>query len=220
MAADYAELQAAQRLWGELDRYQQRLDAITLDHPARRAVDDWRWAMGGSFPPEAWLTINALYGAARKGDRATAQKLTLGFMGWLVDRYPTLRLKALFDNLVELPEVPSTDLSEPLPLASPPPPAQATSANQQSEVKALSPCHKKAYSQYADTVRRNPELGSASDRDVYHAVKEQLEAGEKLPSFGTWARYLSECRRQVGTNKRGPRAGRAHGKSVVRRDQI
>jgi hypothetical protein len=41
-----------------------------------------------------------------------------------------------------------------------------------------------------------------------------------LPAYETFTRYLSAARTELGANKHSPRAGRSHGRSVVRRDQV
>jgi hypothetical protein len=96
----------------------------------------------------------------------------------------------------------------------------ATGTREKDEGATLAPSRQKAYGQYLDAVRRNPELANATDRDVYDAVKEQLDSGETLPSFATWTRYLRDARDYHDANKSKSRAGREHGKSVVRRDEI
>lgn len=97
---------------------------------------------------------------------------------------------------------------------------QGEEAGGQDGAKSLVPSRQKAYGQYLDAVRRKPELANATDREVYDAVKEQLESGESLPIFGTWSRYLRDARSFHDANKHEPRTGREHGKSIVRHDQI
>lgn len=96
----------------------------------------------------------------------------------------------------------------------------ATGAGEQGEGKTLSPSRAKAYGQYLHAVGRNPELANATDREVYNAVKEQLDSGETLPTYATWTKYVRDARAHHDANKHRSRAGRPHGKSVVRRDQI
>lgn len=92
--------------------------------------------------------------------------------------------------------------------------------SEKSEGKVPPPSRRRAYGQYLDAIRRNPELANATDRDVYNAVKEQLDTGERLPTFATWSKYVRECRTYHDTNKNGSRASREHSKSVVRCDEI
>jgi len=85
----------------------------------------------------------------------------------------------------------------------------------------LPPSREKAFRQYLDAVAKEPNrLTGASDSEVYSSVKENLEAGEGLPNFATWSRYLREAREFYSAQKNTPRSGRPTGKSVVREDQI
>lgn len=103
----------------------------------------------------------------------------------------------------------------------------ATGASEQGEgadgrrgTKKLSPSRQKAYGQFLDAVRRNPELANATDREVYDAITEQLDRDETVPSFDTWSKYLREARTHHDANKYQRRAGRERGKGIVTRDQI
>jgi hypothetical protein len=85
----------------------------------------------------------------------------------------------------------------------------------------LAPSREKAYLQFLAAVATDPNrLSGAPDSEVYSSVKEHLEAGERLPSFATWSRYLREAREVHSAQKNTPRSGRPTGKSVVREDQI
>jgi hypothetical protein len=54
---------------------------------------------------------------------------------------------------------------------------------------------------------------------VEQGLPDQL-AGYSLPNLDTWERYLRKARLALGEQKNTPRAGRPHGRSVVRQDEI
>lgn len=123
--------------------------------------------------------------------------------------------------LVERPVSPSRDLMivrQPANADAVPP--KANGASEQGKGASLARSRQKAYGQYLDAVRRNPELDNATDRKVYDAVKESLDTGEALPTLATWSKYLRDARKHYDAHKHEPRAGRQHGMSVAQRDQI
>lgn len=75
-----------------------------------------------------------------------------------------------------------------------------------------------AYSQWQDAVKQNAELDGAGDGTVYDWLAENTDAG--LPRRDTWQRYVRTVRRAAGKQKHRPRAGREHGNSVARPDEI
>jgi hypothetical protein len=83
----------------------------------------------------------------------------------------------------------------------------------------LSPSRKKAFGQFLRATDANTKLVGATDREVYEWIAAHLENCEKLPSFGTWTRYLREARATHGARKNNPRAGRS-GRSTVPIDEI
>jgi len=98
---------------------------------------------------------------------------------------------------------------------------QPSSGGKAPATPKLAPSHEIAFRQYLDAVEKNPtQLNGATDREVYDWLGNHVEAGEELPSFATWSRYLRKARDFYDAQKNTPRAGRAPGKSVVRQDQI
>jgi hypothetical protein len=62
-----------------------------------------------------------------------------------------------------------------------------------------------------------------TDREAYELLERMFkDAGglSPLPRFDTWTSYLRQWRRATDGQKKRPRAGRATGASVVRRDQV
>jgi hypothetical protein len=73
---------------------------------------------------------------------------------------------------------------------------------------------RKAFSQYQDALRSDPNL--ATDREVYEWLDNHMEQGEALPKFSTWCAYLRGARQHFGTQKYTSRRGRA-GRSIIQR---
>jgi hypothetical protein len=96
---------------------------------------------------------------------------------------------------------------------------QSLTAKTEEALASLPVSRRKAYGQYRDALRRNPDFGDEpTEEAVYNWVKEHWDPNDgKLPKFTTWSRYLREARAAVGEQKNKPRGGRPAGKSVVRR---
>jgi hypothetical protein len=163
--------------------------------------------------------LRALNELERERERKQAEIFLLA-QGWrpdLISSYLTSRPNV--QKVLDAEQVNRSMIAPPAtePLDQQPP---ATGASEQGEGDALPPSRQKAYGQYLDAVRQNPELANATDRAVYDAVKERLDAGESLPTLETWSKYLRAARTYHAANKYQPRAGRERGKSIVTRDQI
>ena len=79
----------------------------------------------------------------------------------------------------------------------------------------------KAYESLKRAIEENPELKGEPRKKVWLWLeKHDPDADYKLPRFGTWTSYIRECRRAERGVVTSPRAGRPHGPSVVRRDQL
>jgi len=78
----------------------------------------------------------------------------------------------------------------------------------------------RAWRQYQTAVTRGNLGSKATDREVYNWCLVQLSDIDDMPKFPTWQRYVREGRRLHGVQKNLPRAGRSHGSSVVRREDI
>jgi hypothetical protein len=85
----------------------------------------------------------------------------------------------------------------------------------------LSPSRQKAYQLYYWATQQNPDLRTATDKEVYDWLKEHPDVDDaSLPCFDTFQRYLRAARQFFGSQKNTPRAGRSDSRSVVRRDEI
>ena len=76
---------------------------------------------------------------------------------------------------------------------------------------------KHAYGQYLSAlpnVKDNP-----TDRDCYDWAVEHNE-GSRLPAFDTWQRYVRQARQHYGQQKNTPLAGRDHGPSIARAEDL
>lgn len=68
------------------------------------------------------------------------------------------------------------------------------------------------------------------DREAYDLLSENglptdkgplgVLADYKLPSFDTWTRYLRDARQAMGDSKYTQRAGRSHGSSIAKQDEV
>jgi hypothetical protein len=80
----------------------------------------------------------------------------------------------------------------------------------------LPPSRRRAYDQYHDAIRRNPDLWGKPDKVVYNWLRDHGDHGDSpLPDDETWARYLRHTRRLLGEQKNTRRDGREAGRSVV-----
>lgn len=107
---------------------------------------------------------------------------------------------------------PETEQSEGTGAAASPP------AKNKSPCRKVKPSESRAYTQWREAVKQNAELDGADDDVVYGWLAESGDA--KLPRRDTWKRQLRNARCAVGEQKHRPRAGREHGKSIVRPDDI
>ena len=86
----------------------------------------------------------------------------------------------------------------------------------------LKPCYAKAFKSYQQALRACPDL--SGERAIYrHITEHGCEAyeGERVPRYETWRRYVRGGRRLTEPHDAPtPRAGREHGKRIVRADQI
>lgn len=81
-----------------------------------------------------------------------------------------------------------------------------------------------AYAQWAYAIEK---IGECTDKDAYEWLKENLQdspcedlAASSLATFESWSRYLRTARKQTGQTKNSPRAGREHGGSIRKPDEI
>lgn len=95
----------------------------------------------------------------------------------------------------------------------------ATTAQSITARRKAKPSDWLAYSQYDKAIKQNAELDGANDDAVYDWLSENLD-DVKLPHSDTWKRQLRNARRAAGTQKHARRAGRAHGGSIVERNDI
>jgi hypothetical protein len=84
-------------------------------------------------------------------------------------------------------------------------------------------CYDKAYAAYETAMSNEPSL--RTDKAVHNWLKKHSEFLEhlesyKLPAFATFTRHLRTYRHLHGLSKHTPRKGRAHGRSVIQRNEI
>jgi hypothetical protein len=85
--------------------------------------------------------------------------------------------------------------------------------------RELSPTREKAYRQYRCVVDSSALGPNPTDREVYGWLDRHND-GDEMPSLDSWQRYLGDARYYYGTQKRKPRRGRPHGKSIVRANEV
>ena len=86
------------------------------------------------------------------------------------------------------------------------------------DANRLPPAAEKAYQSYDAAIKQNPDL--STDQEVYERLTEYGDPDYGLPSFETWSRHLRSGRTFYDAHKNTPRAGRAHGPSIVRANEI
>jgi hypothetical protein len=99
-------------------------------------------------------------------------------------------------------------------------PHESTTTNPEkntSPSSRLKPCEERAYWSYEHA--RKVLGGDAADKEAYEWLCERGPTEYRLPKFTTWARHVREGRRQHGTQRKGPRAGRT-GRSVVSENEV
>jgi DNA-binding NtrC family response regulator len=96
------------------------------------------------------------------------------------------------------------------------PPAPATANGRQ-----LPPSRERAYQLFRWALEQDPDLAGRTDAEVFRWLRRDVRVeGDGLPdSCDTFRRYLREARAHYHDQKNAPRAGREHGRSVVREDQ-
>ena len=109
-----------------------------------------------------------------------------------------------------------------VPKLSPPPVAAKEGSNAGSaKPKHLPERAATALKQWQQAVTRLREEGNDSPTDFQcHECFKESNDGEKLPEFETWQRYLRQARNYANDQKNTPRAGREHGRSMVRPDDV
>jgi hypothetical protein len=74
---------------------------------------------------------------------------------------------------------------------------------------------------FADFTNASTNLIDQTDRSVYDWIRENdnFIGRTEPPTFETWVRHLTAARKKTDSQKNTPRAGREHGKSVIRQSE-